>query len=354
MNTFATLDFSNWSCPIPLRSYPTIVMGHGGGGKLSAELVEHLFAPAFRNDALDALGDAAVFALPAGRLAYSTDSFVVRPLFFPGGNIGTLAVNGTVNDLAMMGARPLYLTAGMILEEGLPVAQLGVIVEAMAEAARAAGVQIVAGDTKVVDKGHGDGVYINTSGIGVIPDGVAIAPDRARPGDVVIVSGELGLHGIAILSVREGLEFGAPVESDCAPLNGLVEAMLATSRDLHVLRDATRGGLAAVLNEIARASNVGIAYEERKVPVPPAVAAACEMLGMDPVYIANEGKLVAIVAPDAAEAVLEAMQRHPLGKHAAIIGRVTAQHPRVVVARTGIGGSRVVDMQVGEQLPRIC
>lgn len=350
----ATLDFNTWSCPIPLRSYPTIVMGHGGGGKLSAELVEHLFAPAFRNATLDALGDAAVFALESGRLAYSTDSFVVRPLFFPGGNIGALAVNGTVNDLAMMGAQPRFLTAGFILEEGLPVAQLGAIVEAMAAAARTAGVQIVAGDTKVVDKGHGDGIYINTSGIGVIPEGVEIAPNRARPGDVVIVSGELGLHGIAILSVREGLEFGAPIESDCAALNGLVTAMLAASRDIHVLRDATRGGLAAVLNEIARASNVGIAYEERNVPVPPAVAAACDMLGMDPVHIANEGKLVAIVAPDAADAVLEAMQRHPLGKHAAIIGRVTGQHPRVVVARTGIGGSRVVDMQVGEQLPRIC
>ncbi|MFO7634790.1 MAG: hydrogenase expression/formation protein HypE [Caldilinea sp.] len=348
------LDFSNWACPIPLRSYPTIVMGHGGGGKLSAELVEHLFAPAFRSDALDALGDAAVLALPAGRLAYSTDSFVVRPLFFPGGNIGTLAVNGTVNDLAMMGARPLYLTAGMILEEGLPVAQLGVIVEAMADAARTAGVQIVAGDTKVVDKGHGDGIYINTSGIGVIPDGVEIAPDRARPGDVVIVSGEIGLHGIAILSVREGLEFGAPVVSDCAPLNGLVEAMLAASREIHVLRDATRGGLAAVLNEIARSSHVGIAYEERKLPVPPAVAAACDMLGMDPIHIANEGKLAAIVAPEAADAVLATMQRHPLGGHATIIGRVVEQHPGVVVARTGIGGSRVVDMQVGEQLPRIC
>lgn len=349
-----SIDFTAWSCPLPLRSYPTIVMGHGGGGKLSAELVEHLFAPAFRNAALDALGDAAVLTLEGRRLAYSTDSFVVRPLFFPGGNIGKLAVNGTVNDLAMMGAKPQYLTAGFILEEGLLVSQLGVIVEEMAAAARAAGVQIVAGDTKVVDKGHGDGVYINTSGVGVIPEGVDIRPQRAQPGDVVIVSGEIGLHGVAILSVREGLEFGAPVESDCAPLNGLVEAMLAASRAIHVLRDPTRGGLAATLNEIARAARVGVVYEERRLPVPPAVAAACEMLGMDPVYIANEGKLVAVVAPEEAEVVLEAMRRHPLGAKAAIIGRITAEHPGVVVARTGIGGSRVVDMQVGEQLPRIC
>ena len=348
------IDFTAWSCPLPLRSYPTIVMGHGGGGKLSAELVEHLFAPAFRNAALDALGDAAVLTLEGGRLAYSTDSFVVRPLFFPGGNIGKLAVNGTVNDLAMMGAKPRYLTAGFILEEGLLVSQLGVIVEEMAAAARTAGVQIVAGDTKVVDRGHGDGVYINTSGVGIIPDGIDIRPQRAQPGDVVIISGEIGLHGVAILSVREGLEFGAPVESDCAPLNGLVEAMLAASHAIHVLRDPTRGGLAATLNEIARAARVGVVYEERKLPVPPAVAAACEMLGMDPVYIANEGKLVAVVAPEAADVVLEAMQRHPLGAKAAVIGRITAEHPGVVVARTGIGGSRVVDMQVGEQLPRIC
>ncbi len=350
-------DFSHWACPVPLRSYPTIVMGHGGGGKLSAELVEHLehlFAPAFRSAALDALGDAAVLELPAGRLAYSTDSFVVRPLFFPGGNIGALAINGTVNDLAMMGAQPCYLTVGMILEEGLPVAELGAIVEAMAAAAQTAGVEIVAGDTKVVDKGHGDGVYINTSGIGVIPADVQIAPNQARPGDVVIVSGEIGLHGIAILSVREGLEFGAPVASDCAPLNGLVAAMLAASRAIHVLRDPTRGGLAATLNEIAKASHVGIEYEERRLPVPEAVAAACDMLGMDPVHIANEGKLAAIVASDAADMVLEAMRRHPLGAQAAIIGRVVEQHPGVVVARTAIGGSRVVDMQVGEQLPRIC
>jgi len=352
------LNFAGWTCPVPLRNHPNIVMGHGGGGKMSAELVEHLFMPAFRNAALEILGDASVVAIGRGeralRLALTTDSFVVRPLFFPGGNIGDLAVNGTVNDLAMSGARPLFLTAGFILEEGMPLDQLGVIAESMAAAARAAGVTLVAGDTKVVDKGHGDGVYINTSGVGLVPDGLQIGPHCARPGDVVIVSGELGLHGIAIMSVREGLEFGAPIESDCAPLNGLVAGMLAVTQDVHVLRDPTRGGLASTLNEIARSSQVGIVYNENKLPVPPAVAAACDMLGLDPVYVANEGKLVAIVPRAVAESILAAMRSHPLGAQATIIGQVTDQHPGVVVARTPIGGTRVVDLQVGEQLPRIC
>ena len=349
-----SLDFTGWSCPIPLRSHPNIVMGHGGGGKLSAELVEHLFLPAFANDALASLGDSAQLDVNGARLAFSTDSYVVRPLFFPGGNIGALAVHGTVNDIAMSGAQPLFLSAGFILEEGLPLDQLGVIAESMGAAARAAGVTLVTGDTKVVDKGHGDGVFINTSGFGLIPPGVHIGPDRARPGDVVIVSGALGVHGIAIMSVREGLEFGTVIQSDSAPLNGLVAAMLAVTSEIHVLRDPTRGGLASSLNEIAKTSGVGIAYTERKLPVPPDVQAACDILGMDPVYIANEGKLVAMVPPAQAEAVLAAMQAHPLGREAVIIGEVTEQHPGVVVAKTGIGGSRVVDMQVGEQLPRIC
>ena len=349
-----SLDFTGWSCPIPLRSHPNIVMGHGGGGKLSAELVEHLFLPAFANDTLASLGDSAQLDVNGARLAFSTDSYVVRPLFFPGGNIGALAVHGTVNDIAMSGAQPLFLSAGFILEEGLPLDQLGVIAESMGAAARAAGVTLVTGDTKVVDKGHGDGVFINTSGFGLIPPGVRIGPDRARPGDVVIVSGALGVHGIAIMSVREGLEFGTVIQSDSAPLNGLVAAMLAVTPEIHVLRDPTRGGLASSLNEIAKTSGVGIAYTERKLPVPPDVQAACDILGMDPVYIANEGKLVAMVPPAQAEAVLAAMQAHPLGREAVIIGEVTEQHPGVVVARTGIGGSRVVDMQVGEQLPRIC
>ncbi len=351
----------NWSCPLPLRHYPAIVMGHGAGGKLSSELVEHLFLPAFRNDTLATLGDAALLDLPGAqgtsRLAYTTDSFVVRPLFFPGGNIGHLAVNGTVNDLAMSGARPLYLSAGFILEEGLPLEQLGVIVEAMAAAARAAGVTLVAGDTKVVDRGHGDGVYINTSGIGLAPLGIELGPNRAQPGDLVIVSGEIGLHGIAVLSVREGLEFGAPVESDCAPLNGLVGAMFSAPgacECIRVLRDPTRGGVASTLNEIAKASQVGIVYQENKLPVPPPVAAACEMLGMDPIYVANEGKLVAIVAREGADELLAAMRSHPLGAKAAIIGEVIGSHKGMVAARTSLGGTRIVDLLVGEQLPRIC
>jgi len=329
-------------------------MGHGGGGKLSAELIEHLFLPAFRNSTNAELGDSAVIELGGMRLAYSTDSFVVRPLFFPGGNIGELAVNGTVNDIAMSGARPLYMSAGFILEEGMPLEKLALIAESMGAAARRAGVALVTGDTKVVDRGHGDGVFINTSGFGIVPDGVQIGPSRARPGDVVIVSGDIGVHGIAIMSVREGLEFGAPVVSDTAPLNGLVAAMLEETRAIHVLRDPTRGGMASTLNEIAQASGVGIAIEERKLPVPDAVRAACELLGLDPLYVANEGKLVAIVPANVAEQVLACMQRHELGKRATIIGRVTDQHAGMVVARTGIGGMRVVDMMIGEQLPRIC
>ncbi len=352
-----TPQFDGWTCPVPLRSYPAIVMGHGAGGKLSNELVEHLFLPAFRNPALASLGDGALLRVGASSLAYTTDSFVVQPLFFPGGNIGELAVNGTVNDLAMCGAQPLFMSAGFILEEGLPLAQLGVIAESMAAAARAAGVTLVTGDTKVVDRGHGDGVYINTSGIGLVPEGVRLGPQQAQPGDVVILSGEIGLHGIAVLSVRQGLEFGVPIASDCAPLNSLVAAMLDLPEGkagIRVLRDPTRGGVASTLNEIAKASQVGIIYQESKLPVPPAVAAACEMLGLDPIYVANEGKLVAIVAPDAAELVLDAMRSHPLGQRATVIGEVTATHAGMVAARTGIGGTRIVDLLVGEQLPRIC
>jgi len=296
------------------------------------------------------------------RLAFSTDSFVVSPLFFPGGDIGSLAVHGTVNDLAMSGARPLYLSAGFILEEGLPLETLGRIAASAAGACRAAGVQLVAGDTKVVNKGHGDGLYLNTSGIGLISPGVNIAPTLARPGDVVLVSGPVGDHGMAVMSVREGLEFETEILSDSAPLNGLVAAMLAApgapggpaGPPIHCLRDATRGGLAAALNELAVASGVGIAFDERRVPVRPAVQAACEMLGLDPFYVANEGRLIAVVAEPAAGPVLAAMQAHPLGREAVRIGQVVADHPGLVVARTGIGGSRVVDLPAGELLPRIC
>lgn len=348
------LNFAGWSCPLPLRDHPNIVMGHGGGGKLSAELVEHLFLPAFAGAGAVDMGDAALVMIGGARLAFSTDSFVVRPLFFPGGNIGELAVNGTINDIAMRGAQPLVLSAGFILEEGMPLDQLAAIAHSMGAAARRAGVTLVAGDTKVVDRGHGDGVYINTSGFGIVPEGIDIGPTRAQPGDVIIVSGTIGDHGIAILSVREGLEFGATVESDTAPLNGLVADLLDETHNIHVLRDPTRGGVASTLNEIARASHVGIVIDERSLPVQDAVRAACELLGMDPLYVANEGKLIAIAPPADAERLLTRMRAHPLGRQAAIIGRVTADHPGLVAARTGIGGTRIVDMMVGEQLPRIC
>jgi hydrogenase expression/formation protein HypE len=331
-----------------------VVLGHGGGGKLTSELVENLFLPAFRNDVLESLGDSAVLYLRGQRLAFSTDSFVVRPLFFPGGCIGDLAVNGTVNDLAMSGARPLFLSAGFILEEGLPINDLGRIISRMGEAARAAGVALVTGDTKVVERGHGDGVFISTSGIGVVPDGVEIAPQRAQPGDVVLVSGTLGDHGMAIMSAREGLEFETTIESDCAPLYDLVAALLAVTPDIHVLRDPTRGGAASTLNEIAQAARVGIELDEACIPVRPAVQSACEMLGLDPLYVANEGKLIAIVPAAHAEAILDAMSAHPLGKDAAVIGRVVEQHSGLLVARTPFGATRVVDTLLGEQLPRIC
>ncbi|MFD9033114.1 hydrogenase expression/formation protein HypE [Streptomyces sp. NPDC059567] len=343
-----------WTCPAPLRDQPRVVMGHGGGGALSAELVEQIFAPAFGGPALSVTTDAATVELGGARLAFSTDSFVVRPLFFPGGSIGDLAVNGTVNDLAMSGARAAYLSCGFILEEGVETEVVTRVANALGAAARAAGVQVATGDTKVVEAGHGDGVYINTSGIGLIPPGVDLRPQHVVPGDVVIVSGPVGVHGVAIMSVREGLEFGVEIESDCAPLGGLVEAMLAVTPDLHVLRDPTRGGLAASLNEIAAASGTGIVIQERAVPVPAPVANACAVLGLDPMYVANEGKLVAFVPREQADAVLAAMRAHPLGAGAAVIGETVEAHPGMVVARTGLGGTRVVDMPLGEQLPRIC
>ena len=354
-----SINFDGWICPLPLRDTPNIVMGHGGGGTLSAELIENLFLPAFADDTLNTLGDSAALDLShvfgaGARLAFSTDSYVVKPLFFPGGNIGDLAVNGTVNDIAMSGAQPLYLSCGFILEEGLSLKVLGRIAQTMGVAARNAGVRLVTGDTKVVDKNHGDAVFINTSGIGVIPAGINIAPTLARPGDVVIVSGDIGQHGIAVMSVREGLEFGTVIETDSAPLNNLVATMLGVTTDIHVLRDPTRGGVASSLNEIAKASRVGISFVESKLPVPPSVRAACEFLGLDPVYVANEGKLIAIVPRHAAEQLLDAMRHHPLGLNSAIIGEVTDSHPGMVVAKTNLGGTRVVDMQLGEQLPRIC
>ena len=321
---------------------------------LSAELVQQIFAPAFGGEVLAQMGDAAVLSLGGARLAFSTDSYVVRPLFFPGGSIGDLAVNGTVNDLAMSGARAAYLSCGFILEEGVELGRGHAVSEALGAAARTAGVEVATGDTKVVEAGHGDGIYINTAGIGLVPAGVDLRPQRVVPGDVVIVSGAIGVHGVAIMSVREGLEFGVEIKSDCAALGGLVDAMLAVTPDLHVLRDPTRGGLAAALNEIAQASGTGVVIRERDVPVPPAVANACAILGLDPMYIANEGKLVAFVPREHADAVLEAMRAHPLGADSVIIGEAVEEHPGMVVARTGLGGTRVVDLPIGEQLPRIC
>ncbi len=353
------LDFSSWNCPLPLRDYPKIVLAHGGGGKLSNELVENLFLPAFSNETLDKLSDSAQLDVAellkdGGRLAFSTDSFVVQPLFFRGGNIGNLAVNGTVNDVAMSGAKPLFLSCGFIIEEGFDVEKLGLIAQTMGEQARKAHVRIVTGDTKVVDRGKGDGVFINTSGIGIVPKDVNIAPNLAQAGDVVIVSGEIGLHGIAIMSEREGLDFDAPIESDCANLNFLVEKMLAVTKEIRVLRDPTRGGIASSLNEIAKASDVGIVLHDTKIPVPRIVRSACEMLGLDPFYVANEGKLLAIVAREKADELLEAMQKNEFGQKAAIIGEIVAEHKGMVVSKTAFGATRVVDMQLGEQLPRIC
>ncbi|MGP4056576.1 hydrogenase expression/formation protein HypE [Mycobacterium sp. 4D054] len=350
----ASIDMESWVCPAPLRDAPNIVMGHGGGGAMSGELIEQLFLPAYGPAADAAMGDSAIVDLGGARLAFSTDSFVVKPMFFPGGSIGDLAVNGTVNDLAMAGAVPKVLSTAFILEEGTPLEELARIAQAVGTAALAAGVRLVTGDTKVVDSGHGDGVYLNTAGIGLIDERTDIRPQRAAPGDAVIVSGDIGVHGVAVLSCREGLEFATAVSSDTAPLHGLVAAMVATGADLHALRDPTRGGLAATLNEIARAAGAGVSIDERALPVPAAVRDACSMLGLDPLYVANEGKLVAFVAAADADRVLAAMRAHPLGARAAVIGTCVAEHPGMVVARTALGGTRVVDLPIGEQLPRIC
>ncbi len=353
-----TIDPATWTCPAPLRSQDRVVLGHGGGGVLSGELIEHLFLPAFGEAARGATPtDAAVLEVGGARLAFTTDTYVVRPLFFPGGNIGDLAVNGTVNDLAMVGARPLALSTGFVLEEGLDLDALGRIALTMGAAASAAGVRLVTGDTKVVESGKGDGLYVNTAGVGVIPQGVDLRPERAAPGDAIIVSGPIGMHGVAVMSVREGLEFGTELHSDTAPLNDLVATMLAAApgpADLHVLRDPTRGGLAASVCEIAATAGVGVRLDEHAIPVPEAVRAACGFLGLDPMQVANEGRLVAFVDPAAAGAVLAAMRGTPAGAGAAVIGAVTGEHPGIVTARTGIGATRVVDRPLGEQLPRIC
>ncbi len=353
------------TCPTPLNTGDRILLGHGSGGKLSAELVREIFLPALRNPTLAQLNDQAVVQVNGSRLAITTDSFVVKPLFFPGGDIGSLAVHGTLNDLAMGGAQPLFLSVAFILEEGLPMDTLQRVVASLQRAATDAGVQVVTGDTKVVEKGKGDGLFINTTGIGIVPEGVELSANRAKPGDKVILSGFIGDHGIAILAQREGLEFESTIESDSAALHTLVAEMLKGASQfsqpqrqlehaVHCMRDPTRGGLSSTLNEIAEQSRVGIEIEEEKVPVREDVRGACEMLGLDPLYVANEGKLVAIVAPDAAEALVESMRKHPLGKEARIIGTVIDKHAGLVTMRTNLGTTRIVDMLAGDQLPRIC
>ena len=330
-----------------------ILLAHGSGGKLAHELVEGSFVKALANPLLAKLDDSAVIDF-SGRLAFTTDSYVVSPIFFPGGDIGKLAVFGTVNDLAMSGARPLYLSLSFIIEEGLPQSELNQVVDSIQQAAEEAAVEVVTGDTKVVHRGSADKLFINTAGVGIIPEGVDVSGGNARPGDKVLLSGTIGDHGIAVLSQREGLSFSTQIESDCAPLGGLVAEMLAASPNIHCLRDPTRGGLATSLNELAKQSKVSIRIEEEKIPVQEEVLAACEMLGFDPLYVANEGKLVAIVPAGDADKVLKAMRDNRYGKSAAIIGEVKAEHPGRVVMKTCLGASRMVDMLVGDLLPRIC
>ena len=349
-----TIDMEAWVCPAPLRDSPNIVMGHGGGGAMSGELIEHLFLPAFGPAADAGMGDSAVVDIGGTRVAFSTDSFVVKPMVFPGGTIGDLAVNGTVNDLAMAGAQPAVLSTAFILEEGTPLGELARVAQALGTAALAAGVKLVTGDTKVVDSGHGDGVYINTAGIGLVDERADIRPQRACDGDVVIVSGDIGVHGVAVMSCREGLEFATTVASDTAPLHGLVAAMIETGADIHALRDPTRGGMAATLNEIAKAAHVGVSLDERALPIPAEVRDACGLLGLDPLYVANEGRFVAFVAPADVSKALDALRSVDVSRGAAFIGVVEHAHRGLVTLRNHLGESRVVDVLTGEQVPRVC
>ncbi|HEX3797126.1 MAG TPA: hydrogenase expression/formation protein HypE [Verrucomicrobiae bacterium] len=342
------------SCPIPISDHKEIVLGHGSGGKLSHQLVEKLIVPMFKNELLEPLHDGAIFSLNGTRFAFSTDSFVVNPIFFPGGDIGRLAVCGTVNDLAMCGAVPKYLSVGLILEEGVTISEVWRVTASMRQAAEEAGVQLVTGDTKVVERGKGDKIFINTSGIGVVEQGVRIDPRLAQVGDKIIINGPIAMHGIAIMSVREGLNFETEIVSDCAPLNSLVAALLQACPEVHVMRDPTRGGVASALTEIAEASNVGVHLHEAAIPISEEVKGACEILGFDPLYVANEGKMLAVVPAPGADAALAAMREHPYGRGAMIIGEVVENHAGFVTMRTRVGGNRVVDMLSGEQLPRIC
>ncbi len=349
-----TKTIAELSCPAPLPAKDTILLGHGSGGKLSNELVRDIFLPALRNPALARLDDQAIVKIGNQRLAFTTDSFVVKPLFFAGGDIGSLAVHGTVNDLAMGGAMPLFLSAAFIIEEGFSIGELRRVVDSLHRAASAAGVEVVTGDTKVVEKGKGDGLFITTTGIGVVPDGVDLSASHACPGDKVLLSGSIGEHGIAILAQRTGLEFETEIQSDSAALHTLVADMLAVRREIRCMRDPTRGGVSSTLNEIAQQSHVSIELEEQSIPIREEVRGACELLGLDPLYVANEGKLIAIVAAESAGKVLQAMRNHPLGIAAQIIGTVGKEHAGLVTMRTPLGTTRVVDMLAGDQLPRIC
>jgi hydrogenase expression/formation protein HypE len=342
------------ACPLPVSQYPHVLMAHGGGGKLSQQLLEEVFGRAFGNPLLDARHDSAQFAVPPGRLALTTDSYVVRPIFFPGGDIGSLAVHGTVNDLAMSGARPLYLTSAFIIEEGLPMPTLWRVVSSMREAALRCGVQIVTGDTKVVDKGEGDGLFINTSGLGVMEHALTIAPQNVQAGDAVIVSGDLGRHGMAIMAVREGLQFESAIESDSAPVHEAVLELIRAGIEIHCLRDLTRGGLASALNEIAGAAGVKIAVEQRLIPVREDVHAACEMLGLDPLQVANEGRFVVFLAAGDAGRAATILRRHPVAAGATVIGAVAGTSAPLVTVKSTLGVSRILDLPSGEQLPRIC
>lgn len=341
------------TCPVPITERKNILLGHGSGGRLTSQLIHDVFLPAFDNETLRKMDDQAVLNVGGARIAFTTDSFVVTPLFFPGGDIGALAVNGTVNDLAMGGAKPLYLSAAFIMEEGLEMEELSRVTQSMSEAAREAGVAIVTGDTKVVNRGSADKLFITTSGVGLVPDGIEISSTKARPGDVVILSGTIGDHGMAVFSKREGLEFEGSILSDTASLYSLVEAMLQAG-EVHTLRDPTRGGLGTSLCEIAASSRIGIEIDANSVPVREDVKAACEILGLDALFVANEGKLVAFVAPASADAVLEAMHRDPHGREAAVIGRAVGTHAGMVLLKTEVGGTRLVDLPFTEQLPRIC
>ena len=344
----------NTSCPLPIQQYPHVLMAHGGGGKLMHQLLERVFGPAFSNPILDSHHDSAQFSVPHGKLAMTTDSYVVRPLFFPGGDIGSMAIHGTVNDLAMSGARPLYLSCGFIIEEGLPMDTLWRVVCSMRDAAQRCGVQIVTGDTKVVDKGKGDGLFINTTGIGVIEHSLSIAPKSVQRGDAVIVSGDLGRHGMAIMAVREGLQFESTIQSDSAPVHEVVLDLLKAGIEIHCLRDLTRGGLASALNEIAETAGVRISVEEKLIPVREDVHAACEMLGLDPLHVANEGRFVAFVATKDADRSLDVLRNHDVSAGAAFIGTAQEYSMPLVTLKSRIGASRILDMPSGEQLPRIC